>query len=103
MKKIGCPKCSGRNKIDIEIIEQFKKVHGNKYDYSKLHYIGPKSKLIIICPEHGEFKQLFNDHLKSDCPKCKGKNKTNESVIEEFRKIHGDKYDYSKVNYIKAK
>ena len=102
LQEIGCPKCVGKNKNDDEIIEQFKKIHGNKYDYSKVHYTGPKNKLIIICPEHGEFKQLYNNHLKYDCPKCCGKYKTNESIIKEFRKIHGDKYDYSKVNYISA-
>ena len=33
------------------------KVHGYKYDYSKVEYINNKTKVCIICPEHGEFYQ----------------------------------------------
>jgi Zn finger protein HypA/HybF involved in hydrogenase expression len=103
LAKHGCPKCDGRNKSNDEIIKKFQKIHGDKYDYSKVNYTGPKNKLIIICKIHGEFEQLYNGHLKgNDCPKCRGKYKTNESVIKEFRTKHGDKYDYSKVDYIDA-
>ena len=99
----GCSNCVGKNKNDKDIIEQFKKIHGDKYDYSKVHYTGIKNKLLIICNEHGEFKQLYNEHIKHDCPKCKGKYKSTKSVINEFRKTHGNKYDYSLVNYINSK
>lgn len=40
-------------------IEKAKKVHGDKYDYSKVNYIDNKTKICIICPEHGEFWQLY--------------------------------------------
>jgi hypothetical protein len=76
-----------------------------KYDYSKVNYINAKSKVIIICKEHGEFKQLSNSHLSgSGCSKCRDNNissSTNE-FIEKAIKIHNDKYDYSKVNYINS-
>jgi hypothetical protein len=37
-----------------QVIEDFRKVHKDKYDYSKVQYIKAKEKVIIICPEHGE-------------------------------------------------
>jgi hypothetical protein len=38
-----------------EFIEKAKRVHGNKYDYSKVELTKVKDKVTIICPEHGEF------------------------------------------------
>ena len=96
----GCPKCVGKNKTTEEFIRRAKEVHGDKYDYSKVKYVNNSTKVCIICPEHGEFWQKPAGHLRGcGCPKCKGKNKTAEEVIEKARKVHGDKYDYSKVVY----
>ena len=82
-----------------------KKIHDNKYDYSKVEYLSTKSKVIIICPEHGEFLQTPNSHLKSGCLKCSfdKSRKESELVISQFNKIHNNKYDYSKVEYISTK
>ena len=96
------------NKITTEqFIEKARKIHGNKYDYSKTVYDGCKNKIIIICPIHGEFLQTPDKHIndKSGCPKCaaeinrKSKNLSNEEFIERCKRMHGDKYDYSLVNY----
>ncbi len=85
-----------------EFIENARKVHGDKYDYSKVEYKDQHTKVCIICPEHGEFWQQGQAHLKGNgCPKCsKRHHYTTEEWIEEARKVHGDKYDYSKVEYI---
>lgn len=55
-----------------EWINKARKVHGDKYDYSKVEYKGSKQKVCIICPEHGEFWQIAADHINksSDCPEC---------------------------------
>ena len=47
-----------------QFIEKARKVHGNKYDYSKVKYINNKTKVCIICHEHGEFYQTPHRHLK---------------------------------------
>lgn len=81
--------------------------HNNAYDYSNTHYVNSKTKICITCPIHGEFYQMPYNHLSGQgCPKCKivllskkFQNKQND-IISKFRKIHGDKYDYSKVEYI---
>ena len=88
---------------DNIFIEKAIKIHGDKYDYSKINYINSRTTIIIICKIHGEFLQTPNKHLlKSGCYGCKKiiKNKlTSEKFIEKAIKIHNDKYDYSKVNY----
>ena len=88
-------------------IEKAKAVHGDKYDYSKVDYLNSSTKICIICPKHGEFWQLPSAHLRGHgCPKCaiEGGIEQQKSNTEEFirkaREVHGDRYDYSKVNYI---
>ena len=86
-----------------QFIEKAKEIHGDKYDYSKVEYINSKQKVCIICPEHGEFWQTPDSHLnhQSRCPKCSipNRNLLTEDYIKKAIKIHGDKYDYSKVIY----
>lgn len=109
----GCKKCSIEQNANnyrsnvSEFIEKSNLIHNNKYDYSKSEYVNGKTKTIIICKKHGEFKQSPLDHLNGyGCRKCANeqnaidlKSNTNE-FIEKSIKMHGDKYDYTKVNYI---
>ena len=93
-----------------EFIKKSVNVHGKKYDYSKFIYNGVGVKGIIICPKHGEFNQLAYDHFynKSGCPKCKNEsthkrcNKGIKQFIIESKKIHNNRYNYSKSIYINA-
>lgn len=99
-----CKKCSiNKQKLTTEdFIKKAKIKHGNKYDYSKVNYIGIYKKVIIICKIHGEFEQIAHDHHKAGCSKCNGGLKSNtKEFIKKAIIIHGDKYDYSKVDYIK--
>lgn len=101
-----CPKCANFNRgskkrwDSDKFIEESIKVHGNKYDYSKVQYKNATDKVTIICPVHGEFTQMPSAHLNGQgCPKCVGKNLSLDEVITKFKTIHGTKYDYSKVVY----
>lgn len=86
-------------------IIQFREVHGARYDYSKVIYSKSNEKVIIICKKHGEFLQIPANHKRGrGCPKCNpiGGNKrplTTEQAIQGFKEVHGDLYDYSKVDY----
>lgn len=118
LRGCGCPLCGieksrkAKRNTTEEFIEKAKKVHGNKYDYSKVEYIDKLTPVIIICPKHGEFTQTPDTHLNgSGCQKCgmeKSKKTavsqklTTEKFIEKARKIHGNKYDYSKVEYVNS-
>ena len=108
LTKHGCPKCAveRRSKNQIQIIDDFRRSHGNKYDYSKVAYIDDSTKVCIICPKHGEFWQEPNSHKRGvNCPECYEEKRplSQESFIKNAIKIHGNKYNYSKVNYINAK
>ena len=89
-----------------QFVDKANLIHNFKYDYSKVVYNGYAEKVCIVCPEHGEFWQTPGNHLKGiGCPEC-GKIKcgikhrtSQENFINKARKIHGNKYDYSKVNY----
>lgn len=84
-----------------EFIRLAKEKHGNKYDYSKTAYVNARTPADIICPVHGLFSQTAYKHLSGQgCPKCaKNQLLTKEEWIENARKIHGDKYDYSRCEY----
>lgn len=101
----GCRKCSlhsSSNKLSTdEFINRAKKTHGNQYDYSQVNYKNWTNKVSIICRKHGVFKQRADRHLYGNgCPKCHGsKAYTTESFTLKSKQIHGDKYNYSKVDY----
>lgn len=93
-----------------EFIESAKNIHGNKYDYSKVEYKRNDKKVCIICSKHGEFWQTPKSHLRgAGCPKCyeerRGENRqySLEDFIAKAKSVHGDKYDYLKVDYIDSK
>jgi len=104
--KCMCPKCAKAKIIKIrskDFILKAKKIHKNKYDYSKSIYSHSSTKLIITCPIHGDFLQGPSSHLRGKgCYKC-GKIKMNTNTfILKSGKIHNHKYDYSKSIYINS-
>lgn len=112
-----CPKCSNKNKGQSkrlnknEVLERFRKIHGNKYDYSKVEYEGYEKKICIICNEkdkygftHGEFWMTPHAHLDGQqCPYCSGHKgeRDTEYFVKRAKVVHGNKYDYSNVKYVK--
>lgn len=101
--KRGCPKCFGTKLYTTEeYIQKANGIHLGKYDYSEVEYAGAFKKIKIICKEHGAFFQKPNGHLNNQgCPKCAGTFPLNN---DEFKirtiKVHGGRYDYSKVEYV---
>jgi hypothetical protein len=110
----GCKLCGyARNSLNLhsnteEFIEKAKIIHGDKYDYSKVVYVTSETNVIIHCYKHDDFNQKPNCHIngKSGCPKCAIEDVaeklrlTKEEFIEKAIKVHGDIFDYSKVEYI---
>jgi len=106
IQKQGCPRCSFfKVRNTRSFIEESIKVHGSIYDYSKSKYTKAHDKISIICKEHGEFNMEACCHYtnKQGCPKCGKESMTSkhrkDNWEEDFRKIHGDIYDYSLVEY----
>ncbi len=101
----GCSKCRGQRLTQKDFIKKAKKVHGNKFDYSKVNFINGSTKITIICKVHGEFQCTPNKHYhnkKGGCPKCLNRASNAETFIEKAKDIHGGKYNYSLVNYTYA-
>lgn len=104
----GCQKCSSDKLIRTQ--ENFIKLslerHGDRYNYSKVCYDNPYSKVEIICLEHGPFMQDPYNHLRGQgCEMCARELKafekrfTLEEFIERSKQIHGDLYNYSNTKY----
>ena len=73
----GCPKCgdiSVRAKLQLsneEVLAKFADKHGDRYDYSKVHYINTDTKVVIGCKEHGDFSQTpYKHQFGNGCPSC---------------------------------
>ena len=101
-----------RKRVNTNVlVERFRSVHGDFYDYSKVEYVADKVKVCIICPEHGEFWQLpYNHTLGKGCLKCGFRRSASQNRLNQFDFIKRAKeanptqeYDYSKVEYVNNK
>lgn len=103
----GCAKCAneGRRMSADKFIERANSVHKNKYTYERCNFITVAHKVTVTCPQHGDFLQNAAAHLRGQgCPICSrinyalSKRTDINEMIESFRKVHGDTYDYSLIN-----
>lgn len=110
LKGNGCPLCKGKkiSKAKADTLEEFiikaNIIHQNRYDYNKVNYINAKTPICITCKTHGDFWQLPSNHIHKahprGCPKCNGGLKLSlDEFIQKSQNTHGDKYNYSKVEY----
>lgn len=117
----GCPRCKFRFRNGPEFIEYASALWGNKYDYSQASYSKQSVPVTVVCPEHGTFTVSPGNHTRKSqpcgCPKCGAikaiesvpravagsvkriAEKAREGFIPKSQAVHGDKYDYSLVQY----
>lgn len=108
-----CPKCAREytgnvNKSNTEdFITKARVIHGDTYDYSETEYHLSNIRCRIVCKTHGSFKITPEKHLAGrGCPSCGRASRDNfkrddfAKFTTKARKVHGNKYDYSKVKYI---
>lgn len=114
--KYGCKRCSEvlaprlakgtkgvLRKDPDKFIEDAKVIHGEKYDYSKTYYISRLTPITITCYIHGDFSMEAKRHLEGrGCKKCweERARLPIHLFIEKAEKVHGKKYDYTKMDYI---
>lgn len=107
----GCPKCGkeksdkAKNKTHEQFLKEVVELWGDKWDLSKLFYKGSDSKVTVGCKEHGFFEISPGNFLSGKgCKKCATEQlKSNtEDFIKKAIEVHGDTYDYSKVDYINS-
>lgn len=119
-KGCGCKKCSGEDlssrytMSNPEFLKRLSEIWGDKYDYSKVEYVGSDTKVSILCKDHGEFLVYPSSCLKNRpvgqviCPRCnkekvaEGISLTTEQVVSRCKEIHGTKYTYEKTKYINS-
>lgn len=90
-----------------EFIEKARCVHDSKYDYSKVVYVKATEKVEIGCNTCNQtFLQKPFAHLQGQgCPNCAKTNRivsktwTAERFIQAAQKVHGNKFNYSHVEY----
>lgn len=107
-KKNDCRTGNTKKLNTDEFISRSKEIFGDTYNYSKTLYKNYKTKVIIGCSTHGDFEIVPNYHLsdKSGCQKCAKETIIQKNTIskEEFIKraikVHGNKYNYSKIDYV---
>ena len=100
--KQGCPKCGGTNKLTIvEFIKRSNKIHNYEYEYDFVELKNSKTKVKIICKNHGIFEQTPNVHLNgSICPQCAIENlRRTKDFLDKSKNKYLNKYDYSLVDY----
>jgi hypothetical protein len=109
----GCDLCGNKRKGDAsrdtleKFIEKAKAIHGDKFDYSAVKYENGHTEIEIKCNNCLEVHNLTpRAHLTGvGCSPCTMKERsaarrfTQEQILLRCREIHGDKYDYSKMNY----
>jgi len=100
-------KAMSRSLTVEEFVEKARKMHGDRFDYSRVNYINGKTNVEIVCQENHSFFQRPQHHMSgSKCPECSHKSRavthllTVEEFMEKARKVHGDKFDYSGVTYV---
>lgn len=104
----GCPVCNKNEAYSTEeFVEKVKENYGNdKFDFTNTIYINQKSKVVVYCNDGCHFWEVDPKTLlvgKTGCGKCSGKGgRSNDEFIFEAKRIHGDKYDYSTVDYVSS-
>lgn len=115
----GCPNCAraergmARRLTTEEFVLRANAIHGAKYTYTNTMYTTAKAKVSVTCAVHGDFSVLPSNHLAGrGCYVCSQERKvvllnnvarhSQEEVIARFKSVHGFKYDYSLVRYIRS-
>ena len=115
---VSKPKKKKQSYTQEEIIERLRSIFGERYSYEKVEYKAMKVPITLICHEkdvkgveHGEFSMRPDNIFsgKQGCPKCyddrrsRLQRKPVEKFIEDAKKVHGELYEYHKVEYINTK
>lgn len=105
--KRGCPRCGVREafakKSKDDLLKRLPK------QFTLIDFIA-RDNIIVKCNNCGSIRHTNKSNLlRYGCKTCSTKlvidsqRKTTEQFISEAKQIHGDKYDYSKVNYHNGK
>lgn len=113
--KFGCKKCADESyrkfASNEELIDECRRIHGDKYEYLEYDYTNLRSLMKIRCKvvdefgPHGIFYQKYANHCinKEGCPICgKTHGMTLKRFINKANKKHNFKYTYENASYVNA-
>lgn len=77
----GCPQCGhdvrgARKRLTKEeFVQRCNDVHNNWYSYEKTQFEVMRDRIVVTCPEHGDFELTALKHLysKNGCVKCRAR------------------------------
>jgi hypothetical protein len=84
-----------------EFIARATKVHGGKFSYDKVVYENKLSKIVVTCPDHGDYEVLATVHMLGRTPRCcryesmrgiKKPANSAERISQEIAKNNGEMY-----------
>lgn len=115
-KKSGCPECARASyglvkklRAKHTFVGDCEKLFRNKYDYSQVNYTLSHDKVKIGCPIHGVFEMMPYCHRQGQgCPVCgitsraTGHRLKQDQFISRSIETHGNKYDYTYAEYVRA-
>lgn len=124
--KYGCPECAHNDRKNRgrglraprpqdrstteDFIRRATEVHSGAYEYSNTEYVSSQERVTVTCKLHGPFSQVASGHLSGrGCPLCANEKMSTsqrqsvEEFIERAHVVHGETYDYSKVEYKTAR
>jgi len=80
-----------------EYLARAQRAHDSRYTYDISTLSSSNGLATITCLIHGAFQQKLANHLLgAGCPQCAGRG---VNWVARFRSVHGDRYDYSRVQY----
>ena len=116
-KKRICKQCSKNVSFEknrpthiMNFIRKSNEIHSGRYRYPYIdeEYVNHTTKITVVCPIHGEFKQTPNSHTNCNgCPSCgllsNHKTTTFDELYREFIEVHSIEgkplYRYKKDTY----
>ena len=108
----GCPNCGLESNIGrflsntLEFIKKAVMVHGDKYRYDMVNYLGNRAPISITCTTHGSFKQTPHAHLRGyGCTSCAkyGFDKNKPGLLYILSINNGEAYKVGITNYTVAR
>lgn len=113
----GCRKCgvaaraasrlaAGKSMAERKLVALSKAQQNALYSYDVAAYIGNDKPITIVCEKHGEFLQVYGNHVRgAGCPKC-AKDRGSAALRYDFdtfvckaAEIHGDRYRYDEASF----
>lgn len=88
-------------------IARYRELYGNKYTYNPELIINSYTKFPVECDCGNVFTTTASDHLRYGCPVCgraasnKKRSYSQEEYLTKLKEVHGDKFDTSRLNYVK--